>query len=109
MGEAQNDPAPSPGTVRVSVHGPGASIDAAIEAGQAMKKLLYAVGEELGVGRGRLRWEVASVSFKCDGCGLRLRLPDRPGPGEGWTHLGGDDFCPGCTSKQTLPGDASDG
>lgn len=80
-------------TVSVSLHGPGASIEAAIEAGAALKALLEEVGRE--VGAEGVTWRIASVQFRCDGCGLTR--PDRPGPDEGWTYSNGDDFCPECS------------
>lgn len=89
-------PEPKP-SLSVGVHGPGASIDTAIEVGERMKDLLAAVAEEMGLGDA-VSWEIGSVQFKCDGCGL-LR-PDKPGPDEGWTHADGDDFCPACTARR---------
>lgn len=86
------------GDLTVSLHGPGASIEGAIEAGTAMKKLLEEVAREMGVEGAE--WRIASVYFKCDGCGLSR--PDRPGPDEGWTYSDGDDFCPACT-ESSLP------
>lgn len=82
----------------ISVHGPGASIDSAIEVGEATKKLLAAIAEEMGVPAGTIKWQIGSVQFKCDGCGLKR--PDKPGPDEGWTFADGDDFCPACTATR---------
>lgn len=89
---------PSRPSLSVSVHGPGASIETAIEAGEATKKLLEAVQEEMGVPAGAIEWKIGSVQFKCDGCGLTR--PDRPGPDECWTYRDGDDLCPACTAKE---------
>lgn len=80
----------------VSVHGPGASIEAAIQTAEAVKGLLTAVGEEMGVPANAVEWKIGWVQFQCDGCGLRR--PDRPRPDEGWTYRDGDDLCPACTS-----------
>lgn len=77
----------------VSLHGPGATIEGAIEAGIATKGLLEEIGREMGVEG--VEWRIASVQFKCDGCGLTR--PDRPQPDEGWTYHEGDDLCPSCT------------
>lgn len=77
----------------VSLHGPGVTVEDATRAGAATKELLEEVGRTMGVD---VEWEVGPVSFVCDGCGLRL--PDRPGPDEGWTHRDGDDFCPACSA-----------
>jgi hypothetical protein len=85
--------APKDGSLSVSVHGPAVRIEDAIEAGEATKRLLNAVGREMG--HPDVAWRVASVQFQCDRCGL-LR-PDRPGPDEGWTYLDGDDLCPACS------------
>ena len=85
-------------TVGISVHGPGASIDSAIAAGGAMKRLLDTVGAEMGIPADAVKWEIDSVQFRCDGCGL-LR-PDKPGVDEGWTYRDGDDFCPDCTQSR---------
>lgn len=82
--------------VTVSVHGPGASIDTAIEVGEATKRLLAAIADDMGIEG--VEWTIGSVQFRCDGCGL-LR-PDKPAPDEGWTHNSGDDFCPACTEAR---------
>lgn len=79
----------------ISVHGPGASIETAVQTAEAMKKLLAAVGKQMGVPEGAIEWQIGSVQFACDGCGL-LR-PDRPEPDEGWSFEDGNDFCPACT------------
>lgn len=80
--------------ISVALHGPNVTIAEAVKAGAATVNLLRAVGDEMGES---VEWEVAAVYFCCDGCGLRL--PDRPGPGEGWTHRGDDDLCPACSSS----------
>lgn len=85
-------------TLGLEVHGEGASIEAAIEAAEAVKRLLDAIAEAKGIPAGALRWRIGSVQFKCDGCGL-LR-PDRPSPDEGWTFHEGDDYCPICTTDR---------
>lgn len=90
--EARSDVGLSETTLSVSLHGPGVTIEDAIEAGSAAKELLEAIGQT--VGAEGVKWQVASVQFQCDGCGLTR--PDRPGPDEGWTHHDGDDFCPSC-------------
>jgi hypothetical protein len=79
--------------VTVSLHGSAVTIEDAVRAGEATKNLLEALGDDLGV---QVDWQIVSVQFQCDGCGL-LRA-DRPGPDDGWTHRDGDDFCPTCTS-----------
>ncbi|MEO7173733.1 hypothetical protein, partial [Flavobacterium sp.] len=81
-------------TLRVSLHGPGVTIDDAIKAAAATKDLLDAIGREIGVEG--VKWQATSVTFKCDGCGLTR--PDRPRQDEGWTYDDGDDFCPSCTA-----------
>ena len=78
----------------MSLHGPAVTIEDAIEAGEAMKDLLGAVGRAIGA-RG-VEWQIASVQFQCDGCGLTR--PNRPGPDEGWTYGDGNDYCPECTT-----------
>ncbi len=83
-------------TLTIGAHGPGASIESAIEVAEATKKLLGAVADEMGAEG--LEWRIGSVQFKCDGCGL-LR-PDRPRPDEGWTYADGDDLCPSCTATR---------
>lgn len=85
--------------VSIALHGPGASIDDAVQAGEALKRLLESVGEVMGVPEGAIEWKTSSVQFQCDGCGL-LRA-DRPDPGEGWTYDDGKDFCPECTALTT--------
>ena len=85
------------GDLRVSVHGPGASIETAIEAAEATKKLLSSVAEEMGIDG--VEWKIGSVTFKCDGCGLER--PDRPDPNEGWTYRDGNDLCPECSKVGT--------
>lgn len=80
------------GDVTVSIHGPGATIETAIEVAEATKRLLAAVAAEMGH---TVEWRIGSIQFKCDGCGL-LR-PDKPGPDEGWTHKDSNDYCPNCT------------
>lgn len=82
--------------LKIFVHGPGTSIDAAVEVAEASKKLLAAIAKEMDVSG--IRWEITSVQFQCDGCGL-LR-PDKPGPDEGWTYDEGDDFCPTCSAAR---------
>lgn len=72
-----------------------------MEVAEATKKLLASVAENMGVEG--LEWKIASIQFKCDGCGL-LR-PDRPGPEEGWTFRDGDDLCPACTAKEHTAAD----
>ena len=89
--------------VGLSLHGPGASIEDAIRAGEALKGLLAAVGEEMGMPEGAVTWAISSIQFKCDGCGL-LRA-DRPGPDEGWTYRDGDDLCPACSGGLLASGD----
>lgn len=83
---------PDGSTIHVSLHGPGVTVDAAIEAAVATKELLEEIGRTMGHD---LKWEVASIQFKCDGCGLTR--PDRPRPDEGWTYRDGDDLCPSCS------------
>lgn len=83
-----------PGAIRVGVHGPGVTVEDAMAAGVATKDLLHALGEQLGVD---VEWQVKSVQFMCDGCGL-LR-PDRPRSDEGWTYRDGDDLCPSCSAS----------
>ncbi len=87
-----------PPDLTISVHGPGTSIDTAIEVAEATKRLLTSVGENMGVPADAVKWEIGSVQFKCDGCGL-LR-PDKPSPDEGWTHENSGDFCPVCTEAR---------
>ena len=89
------------GELRISVHGPGASIEAAVEVADATKKLLDEVAKNMGIPEGAVAWRIASVQFKCDGCGL-LR-PDKPSLDEGWTHSDGDDFCPECSAAAASP------
>ena len=85
------------GDLHISVHGPKASIETAVEAAEAAKKLLASVAETMGVSG--VEWEIGSVVFKCDGCGLTR--PDRPSPDEGWTYQDGDDLCPECSATPT--------
>lgn len=66
-----------------------------MQAGQATKELLAAIGEAEGLD---VQWQVQSVQFQCDGC--RLRRPDRPGPDEGWTYDDGNDYCPTCSEAR---------
>lgn len=98
--EAAGQPVLKPGQVAISLHGPGATIDDAVKAGEALKDLLRCVGEEMGIPEGALKWQIGSVQFQCDECGVRR--PDRPGPDEGWTHHAGDDLCPDCTARAAL-------
>lgn len=83
--------------LRMSLHGPGVTIEDAMQAGLAGKELLEALTEQVAPGSD-LTWEVASVQFQCDGC--HLTRPDRPRSDEGWTHHDGDDFCPTCTEAR---------
>lgn len=87
---------PEPNALNVELHGKSVTIDDALKAGEATTRLLDTVSESLGA---QVGWEVVSVQFKCDGCGL-LR-PDRPSLDEGWTHRSGDDFCPSCSGIQS--------
>lgn len=80
------------GDVSVTLHGPAASIDETIKAGEALKDLLKAGGAALGAD---VDWQTTAVYFQCDGCGLQR--PDRPAPDEGWTYRDGDDLCPTCS------------
>jgi len=78
----------------VHVHGPNVTEDAAREAGEATARLLDAVGESLG--HPALGWKVGSVRFACDGCDRRQPFDQLR---DGWTHVGGDDFCPACSAE----------
>lgn len=84
---------PAKNEVRVSLHGPGVTIEDAVKAAGHTKALLTAIGDEMGA----VRWQVTSVTFQCDGCGLKRA--DRPGPDEGWTYRDGDDLCPACSGE----------
>jgi len=86
-------------SLTISVHGPGATIDDVIEAGEETKRLLEAIASTMGIPDGAVKWVVQSAEFRCDGCDLRR--PDRPSSDEGWTHVDGDDFCPTCS--EALP------
>jgi hypothetical protein len=94
--DSGESPAPSTDGVRLSVHGPNASIAAAVTAGVALKELYAEVAREMGAEGANLH--ITAVWFQCDGCGLQR--PDRPSPDEGWTYSDGDDFCPTCTEDQ---------
>ena len=85
---------PAKNEVRVSLHGPGASIDDALSAATATTALLDEIARTMGDEGG---WKVTSVFFQCDGCGLKR--PDRPGPDEGWTYREPDDLCPACSGE----------
>lgn len=85
--------------LHVSVHGPGVSIESAVEVAEAMKKLLGAVAENMGAPVSE--WEIASIQFMCDGCGSTR--PDKPGKDEGWTFRDGDDLCPQCALASSRP------
>lgn len=79
----------------VSLHGPEVTVDDAVKAAVATKELLEEVGRTMGVDG--LEWQVASIQFKCDGCGLTR--PDRPGPDDGWTYQHENDLCPTCSEN----------
>ena len=87
--------------IELQLRGPGVDIDRTIEAGRALKDLLAVVAEELGAPKDACQWQIESVAFQCDGCGLRR--PDRPSPDEGWTYRDGDDLCPACSQSEGTP------
>ena len=87
------------GSFFVELHGPSVTIDDVVRVGEATKELLAEVAHEMGVEG--VEWQIASVQFKCDGCGLTR--PARPRPDEGWTYSDGDDLCPECSERTDGP------